>query len=87
VAEVDTITWAVDNCIAPVRVCIQIHNNGAPIPERLPRLTEPFYTTKSSGTGLGLAIVKRIVETHGRIVYQSTVEKGTMTVQLQAIGF
>jgi PAS domain S-box-containing protein len=48
------------------QVCIQVHNGGNPIPpEILPKLTQPFVTTKLNGNGLGLAIVKRIVEAHG----------------------
>ena len=34
-------------------------------PELLPRLFEPYVTSKHKGTGLGLAIVKKIVEEHG----------------------
>ncbi|MGJ3253270.1 MAG: PAS domain S-box protein [Elainellaceae cyanobacterium] len=60
-------------------VSIQIHNDGEPIPaEILPKLTKPFFTTKSSGNGLGLAIVKRIVESHGgRLTIESALEQGT----------
>jgi len=60
-------------------VCISVQNGGVPIPtDVLPRLTQPFYSTKSAGTGLGLAIVKRIVETHnGELLIESSELKGT----------
>jgi len=64
---------------------IEIHNGGAPIPaDVLPRLTQPFFSTKSSGNGLGLAIVKRIVEAHqGTLSFGSSAALGTTaTVQL-----
>jgi signal transduction histidine kinase len=43
-----------------------IADNGCGIPTaNLPRITEPFFTTKgSAGTGLGLALVKDTVEKH-----------------------
>ena len=66
------------------QICICIHNGGEPIPpEILPRLTQPFCSTKRSGTGLGLAIVKRIVTAHGgELVIQSDALTGT-TVRVQ----
>lgn len=70
--------------------CIQVHNGGECIPpDILPKLTQPFFSTKSSGTGLGLAITKRIVEAHnGEFLIQSNAEEGTLvTVKLPlAIG-
>ena len=33
--------------------------------EEMPKLLDPYFTTKSSGTGLGLLIVDRIVRAHG----------------------
>ncbi len=78
-----TVTWQVT--VTDGQAMIQIHNGGAPIPpDVLPKLTQPFFTTKSSGNGLGLAITKRIVEAHGgELAIESLVDEGTtVTVTL-----
>jgi len=55
------------------RVRIQVSDSGGGIPEHaLPKLFEPFYSTRAEGTGLGLAIVKSVVEAHGGTVDVTT---------------
>jgi polar amino acid transport system substrate-binding protein len=47
---------------------VQVHDQGRGIPpEILPRIIDPFFTTKreSGGTGLGLSICMRIVKSYG----------------------
>jgi C4-dicarboxylate-specific signal transduction histidine kinase len=52
--------------IEPDRVCVAVRDTGHGLcPESLPRLFEPFYTTKPDGMGLGLSICRSIIEAHG----------------------
>jgi len=45
--------------------------------ENLPKLFDPFFSTKSTGLGLGLATTKRVSEEHGgKVDFQSIEGKG-----------
>jgi signal transduction histidine kinase len=51
---------------AAAAVEVTVSDNGVGIaPEHLPRVFEPYMTTKTHGTGLGLAIVRQTVRDHG----------------------
>ena len=69
---------------AAVELTVRDSGSGIP-PESLPKIFEPFYSTKSGpdesgkgGTGLGLAACKDIIDAHrGRVRVESTVGRGT----------
>lgn len=71
---------------AVVRITITDTGGGIPA-EVLPRIWEPFFTTKSKGTGLGLATVYAVVKKHdGSITVASEPGKGTtFTLTLPAV--
>lgn len=57
---------------------------GGIVEENVPKIFEPYFSTKETGTGLGLAIVQKIVDVHhGSISVESRVGEGTrFTVKL-----
>ncbi|MGK5508512.1 PAS domain S-box protein [Brevibacillus formosus] len=70
-------------CLPNNQVQIRFTDNGCGISqELLPRLGEPFYTTKEKGTGLGLLVSNKIMKDHqGTITISSEINKGT-TVEI-----
>lgn len=63
-------SWTEDS-----RVCIEVRDTGVGIsPDHLPRIYDPFFTTKATGggTGLGLAVSYGIIHEHsGKITAES----------------
>ncbi len=73
-----TLTIVVGLCPEGKNIRIEVIDTGTGIlPEVLPKVMEPFYTTKpeGKGTGLGLAICKRIAQEHG----------GTITIESEGV--
>jgi signal transduction histidine kinase len=65
------------------QVIVSVKDTGVGIEkDALPRLFEPFYTTKSGGTGLGLAIAYRIMEDHGGTIQVSSHRGSGTTVTM-----
>jgi len=60
-------------------VRISISDQGSGIPKKhLPRIFDPFYSTKDKGSGLGLSICHTIIERHhGTIQVESELGTGT----------
>jgi two-component system sensor histidine kinase PilS (NtrC family) len=93
--ETGTVTVAVDRpaedlppsvqMSAPVRLTVS--DTGPGIREEdIPRMFDPFFTTRTGGTGLGLALVHRAVEAHrGAILVDSNRNGGArFTIYLPA---
>ena len=79
----------VEDMFAPDGIKIIVRDTGGGIPEdALPRVFEPFYTTKRSGrgTGLGLSISYGIVTEMGGTIAAANVDGGAQfTITLDAV--
>jgi C4-dicarboxylate-specific signal transduction histidine kinase len=60
-----------------VRVGVRDTGSGLR-PESLPRLFEPFYTTKPDGMGMGLSICRSIIEAHGGRLWATGQPQGAL---------
>ncbi|MEW6052214.1 MAG: ATP-binding protein [Nitrospirota bacterium] len=62
------------------KVYIVIEDTGIGVPkENLPKLFDPFFSTKSTGLGLGLAMTRRVIEEHGgKVDFQSEEGRGSI---------
>ncbi|MDW5561969.1 MAG: CHASE4 domain-containing protein [Methanomassiliicoccus sp.] len=68
------------NSLSPGKyVSITVKDSGPGIPiDVLPKIFEPYFTTKKTGAGMGLYVVFATIKRHGgAIVVESTVGKGT----------
>jgi signal transduction histidine kinase len=67
---------------------VEVSDNGRGINEEdLPRIFNPFFTTREAGTGLGLPAVRRIARAHGgRVEVSSAPGKGsTFSIHLPLV--
>ena len=59
------------------KVRITVEDNGPGVPaDLLPKIFDPYFSTKSTGTGLGLAIARKAIEEHGGRVHAENLEPG-----------
>jgi signal transduction histidine kinase len=75
------LTVAVRN--GDVVATLAVTDNGPGVPsDALPRLFEPFFSTKPTGTGLGLAIARHAVRAHGGAIVAAPAEGAGLTIRV-----
>lgn len=72
--------WVETRAADPIQV--RVVDSGCGIPsEHLPRIFDPFFSTKDTGTGLGLAVTHGIVASHGGTIrVESRPGEGTTVI-------
>jgi two-component system NtrC family sensor kinase len=75
-------TLTVTARLVGTNVEVRVRDTGPGIlPDVLPRILDPFFTTKEKGTGLGLSVVDGIIDRHGgSLSIDSQVGEGTTVV-------
>jgi two-component system nitrogen regulation sensor histidine kinase NtrY len=59
------------------KVVVSVEDSGPGVPpDLLPRIFDPYFSTKSTGTGLGLAIARKAVEEHGGSIHAENLNPG-----------
>jgi signal transduction histidine kinase len=63
------------------KVLISVEDSGPGVsPDVLPKIFDPYFSTKSTGTGLGLAIARKAIEEHGGRIHAENVNPGLRVV-------
>jgi len=72
-------------------VSVEVEDNGCGIPANLvPKIFDPFVTTKEQGSGLGLSICRGIADAHRAAIYAMNSEKGqgaVITIEFPAAAY
>jgi len=77
--RVEIVTEVAGRCVR-----LRITDNGPGFPvELLPRIFEPYVTTKARGTGLGLPIVRKIVDEHQGSIEISNAPAGGARIDIR----
>jgi signal transduction histidine kinase len=65
---------------ADQQILVSVEDSGVGVSvEAMPRLFEPFFTTRSQGMGMGLPISRSIIESHGgRLWAESALSEGSV---------
>jgi light-regulated signal transduction histidine kinase (bacteriophytochrome) len=68
--------------ISPLFACRKVCRPGIP-EDKLKKVFEPFYTSKSGGMGMGLSIARTIIEAHHGLIWAKNRDHGGATFRIR----